>query len=63
MIFQASTVFGARRRATSAWLAKETHFPEIYPPVTVLKKVGSIIQFLKKIENIYIQLAMKWLMT
>ena len=30
-------VFGARRRATSAWVAKETHFLEIIPPVTILK--------------------------
>ena len=29
--------FGARRRATSAWLAEEAHFLEITPPVTVLK--------------------------
>ena len=37
--------FGARRRAASAWLAEETHFPEIIPPVTVLKAVDFIIQF------------------
>ena len=40
--------FGARRRATSAWLAEETHFPETFPPVIVLKAVDFIIQFLKK---------------
>ena len=38
--------FGARRRAASAWLAEETRFPETFPSVTVLKEVGSIIQFL-----------------
>ena len=52
--------FGARRRAASVWLAEETCFPEIIPPVTVLKAVGFIIQFRKKgIENIYILLATK----
>ena len=60
--FQASTFFGARRRAASVWLAEETCFPEIIPPVIVLRAVGSIIQFWKKIENIYIMLAMKLLM-
>ena len=61
--FQASTVSGARKRASSAWLAKETSFPEIIPPVTVQKAVGFIIQFRKKgIENIYILLATKLLM-
>ena len=55
---------GARRRAASAWLAKETHFPEIIPPVTILKAVDFIIQFQNKgIENIYILLATKLLMT
>ena len=29
--------FGARRRAASVWLDEETRFPEIIPPVTVLK--------------------------
>ena len=49
--------FGARRRAISAWLAEETRFPEIIPPVTVLKVVGFIIQFQRKeIENIYMLL-------
>ena len=62
--FQASTVFGARRRAASAWLAEETRFPEIIPPVIVLKAVDFIIQFRKKgIENIYIMLATKLLTT
>ena len=62
--FQASTVSGARKRATSAWLAEETRFPEIIPPVTVLKAVDFIIQFWKKgIENIYIPLATKLLFT
>ena len=51
----------ARRRASSAWLAEETRFPEIIPPVTVLKAVGFIIQFRKK-ENIYILLETKLLM-
>ena len=60
-IFGASTVFGARRRAASAWLVEETRFPEIIPPVTVLKVVGFIIQFQKK-ENIYMLLATKLLM-
>ena len=61
--FQASTVYGARR-AASAWLAEETRFPEIIPPVTVLKAVDFIIQFQKKgIENIYIMFAMKLLIT
>ena len=50
--------FGARRRAASAWLAEETCFPEIIPPVTVLKVVGFIIQLRKK-ENIYILLTKK----
>ena len=40
--------FGSRRRATSAWLAEETRFPEIIPSVTVLKAVGFIILFQKK---------------
>ena len=59
--FQASIVSGARRRAASAWLAEETHFPKIIPSVTVLKAVGFIVQFWKK-ENIYIRLATKLLM-
>ena len=59
--FQASTVSGARRRASSVWLAEETCFPEIIPPVIVQKAVGFIIQFQKK-ENIYIMLAKKLLM-
>ena len=29
-IFQASIVFGARRRETSAWMAKETYFSQDY---------------------------------
>ena len=62
--FHASKITGARRRAASAWLAEETRFPEIIPPVTVLKAVDFIIQFQKKgIENIYIMLATKLLMT
>ena len=36
--------FGARRRAANAWLAEETRFPEIIPPVTVLKVVDFIIR-------------------
>ena len=56
--------FGARRRASSAWLAEETHFPEIIPTVTVLKAVDFLIQFRnKRIENIYILLEMKLVMT
>ena len=46
--------FGARRRAASAWLAEETRFPEIIPPVTILKAVGFIIQFRKKgVEHLF----------
>ena len=61
--FQAPTITGARRRVASVWLAKETHFPEIIPPVIVLKVVEFIIQFQKKgIEDIYILLATKLLM-
>ena len=56
--------FGARRRAASAWPAEETRFPEIIPPVIVLKAVEFIIPFRKKgIENIYILLATKLFMT
>ena len=51
MIFQASIVFGARRRATSAWLAEETHLLKITPPVIVLKAIF-LIQIPKRIENI-----------
>ena len=36
-IFQASIVFGARRRAASAWLAVETYFPKIIPPTDIWK--------------------------
>ena len=43
--------FGAKRRATSAWLAGEIHFLEITPPVIVLKAVYFLIQILKRIEN------------
>ena len=39
--FQASTVSGARRSASSAWLAEETHFLEIIPLVTVQKGPAS----------------------
>ena len=59
--FGASTIFGARRRADSVWLAEETRFLENIPPVIVLKVVGFIIQFQKK-ENIYILLETKLLM-
>ena len=53
-IFQASTIFGARRRAASAWLVVETHFLEIIPSVTVLKAVCFPIQFLKrKVKSLY----------
>ena len=58
--FRPQQFFGARRRATSVWLAEETRFPENIPPVIVLKAVGFIIQFRKK-ENIYILLATKLL--
>ena len=55
--------FGARRRAASAWLAEETHFPETFPPVTVLKVVDFIAPFRKKeVENIYFLLTKKVLM-
>ena len=40
--------FGARRRAASAWLAEETHFPENIPLVIVLEVVYHAIQFWKK---------------
>ena len=54
--------FGTRRRAASAWLAKETCFLEIILLVTVLKVVDRIIQFQKKTtENIYILFATKLL--
>ena len=33
---------GARRRAANAWLAAETCFPKIIPPVIVLKAVDFI---------------------
>ena len=57
--FPGSNSFGARRRAASAWLAKETCFPEIVPPVTVLKVVGFIILFQKKgVNNICFLLTM-----
>ena len=62
-IFQVSTVSGARRRAASAWLAEETCFPEIIPPVTVQKAVWFPILFLKRrVENICIIWTMKLLM-
>ena len=60
--FRGLNNLSARRRAASVWLAEETCFPEIIPPVTVLKAVGFIIQFRKE-ENIYILLATKLLMT
>ena len=53
MNLQASIVFGARRRAASAWLAEETYFLEITPLVIVLKAVCFTIQPLK-IEGIFI---------
>ena len=55
--------FGARRRATSAWLAEETCFPNIIPLVTVLKVVDHVFEFRKKkIESIYILFITKSLM-
>ena len=59
--FQGTNRIGARRRAASVWLAEETCFPEIIPPVIVLKAVGFTIQFRKK-ENIFILLVRKFLM-
>ena len=52
-IFQASTVFGTRRRATSAWLAEENRFLKITPPVIVLKAVYFLIQILKNREHLF----------
>ena len=54
-------IFGTRRMAANVWMAEETRFPDIIPPVTVWKAVGFIIQFWKQ-ENIYIRLATKLLM-
>ena len=54
---------GARRRATNAWLAEETHFLKITPPVTVLKLVCFTHPLLKiKRKSICILYKMKWLM-
>ena len=60
---QVLTGFGARRRAASAWLAEETCFLEITPPVIVLKSVCFPIQLLKRSgRNACILLIMNLLM-
>ena len=61
--FHASTVSGARRRATSAWLAGEIYFLEVTPPVIVQKAVYFPMQFLKRSgKNTCILWTMKLLM-
>ena len=51
-IFRASTVFGTRRRATSAWLAGDIHFLEVTPPVRVLKAVYFLLGVVQMRESL-----------
>ena len=43
--------FGARRRASSAWLAKETRFPKIIPPVIVLRVCDEKVMYKYQLQR------------